>query len=136
MTALVVDASVAASWLLQDESDPRAEAALSALEEGPGLVPLLWHYEMRNVFLVAHRRGRLGPEGLAERVAALGDLPLETDGAADLAAALTLAARHGLSFYDGLYLELACRRGGRIVTLDGRLATAARAEGVVHPAWT
>lgn len=129
--ATVIDASVAASWLLDDESDARADGALAALENAPGLVPRLWHYEIRNVLLVAHRRGRMTAEGLAERVAALSELPLETDDETDLPAAFALAERHGLSFYDGLYIELACRRGARMATLDQKLTTACRAEGVV-----
>ncbi|HET9069956.1 MAG TPA: type II toxin-antitoxin system VapC family toxin [Amaricoccus sp.] len=54
------------------------------------------------------------------------------DGEADLAAALALAGRHGLSYCDGLYLELACRRGAVLATLDDRLLAAARAEGVAE----
>jgi predicted nucleic acid-binding protein len=126
----VVDASVAASWLLPDEHDPRAEALLAGLESARGIVPRLWHYEIRNVLLVAHRRGRLSAKGMAERVAGLSALQLDTDDDPDLDAALALAARHGLSFYDGLYLELACRRQAGIATLDQRLQGAARAEGL------
>ena len=108
----------------------RPPAALTALEASAGLVPVLWHYEMRNVLLVAHRRKRISAEAMAERVAALSDLPVETDHEPDLAAALALAGRHGLSCYDGLYLELACRRRAALATLDDRLLGAARAEGV------
>jgi predicted nucleic acid-binding protein len=133
MTPLVVDASVAAGWLLGDEDDPAAEAVLEALAAAPGLVPQLWHWEMRNVLLVARRRSRITEEGLRERVAALADLPLETDGAPDLDRALALAGAQGLSFYDALYLELAKRAGARLATRDARLAAAARAEGVA--AW-
>lgn len=39
MSPIVVDASIAATWLLDDESDPRAEAALALLERAPGVVP-------------------------------------------------------------------------------------------------
>jgi predicted nucleic acid-binding protein len=130
VTPIVVDASVAACWLFDDESDPRAAAALAALADAPGIVPSLWHYEIRNVLLVARRRQRISGDGLAERVAALADLPLETDNDPDLDAALALAERHGLSFYDGLYLELACRRQAVLASLDDRLVTAGRAEGV------
>jgi predicted nucleic acid-binding protein len=130
MTETVVDASVAASWLLPDERDPQADALLAGLEAARGIVPRLWHYEVRNVLLVAHRRGRLSAKGMTERVAGLSALPLDTDDEPDLGEALALAAKHGLSFYDGLYLELACRRHARIATLDRRLGDAARTEGV------
>lgn len=130
MTPIVVDASVAATWLLDDESDARAEAALGLLEQAPGVVPQLWHFEMRNILLVAWRRGRISAQGLAERVAALAELPLSTDAEPDLATALDLAARHGLSFYDGLYLETARRLGATLASLDQALLRAARAEGL------
>ena len=133
MTPIVVDASVAANWLFDDESDVRAAATLVALEEAPGLVPQLWHYEMRNVLLVAERRQRISADGLSERVAALADLPIETDNDPDLAVALALARKHGLSFYDGLYLELACRLRSKLASLDDKLLRAARAEGLAVP---
>lgn len=130
MTPVVVDASVAASWLFDDEDDPRAERALDALAARPGVVPALWQLEMRNILLVAWRRGRLDREGMAARVAALGDLPLEGDEAPDLDRALALAEARGLSVYDAVYLELALRRGAALASLDARLLAAAAAEGV------
>ncbi len=128
MTAVVVDASVAASWILDDEHDPRASSVLAKVASSAGVVPLLWHYEMRNILLVARRRGRLSATAMAERVASLAELPLATDGDADLGVALMLAERHALSFYDALYLELAARLGATLATLDRALARAAQAE--------
>jgi predicted nucleic acid-binding protein len=127
---IVIDASVAASWLLDDESDARAEAALAAIADTPSLVPQSWHYQMRNTLLVAWRRGRISADGLHGRVAVLADLPVETDADPDLDVALRLASAHGLSFYDALYLELACRRQAVVASLDSTLLKAARAEGV------
>ena len=127
--ALVVDASVAATWLFDDEDDPRATAALAELEAVPGWVPQLWHFEMRNILLVACRRQRITSAGAKERLVALVDLPLETDHEPGLDAAFALAAKHGLTFYDALYLELALRRRARIATLDAALLRAARDEG-------
>ena len=126
MTAVVVDASVSANWLFDDEHDPRADSALSLLETEPGIVPQLWHYEMRNILLVAHRRDRITAAGMAARVEALADLPLETDTAPDLNQAFALAGAHRLSFYDALYLELAIRRGIGLASLDARLNAVAR----------
>jgi predicted nucleic acid-binding protein len=130
MTPLVVDASVSASWLFKDEKDLHAEQALQSLGEAHGLVPQLWHYEMRNIMLVAQRRGRLSQDGMISRINALDDLPLETDTDPDLDYALTLAEAHALSFYDAFYLELALRRQARLSSLDGQLVKAARSKGV------
>lgn len=133
MRALVIDASISASWLFEDENDPRADAALDALETMPGRVPQLWHYEMRNILLVAQRRSRITHEAMVDRVSALGNLPLETDNDHDLDHTLDLAGLHRLSFYDALYLELAIRWGAALTSLDARLVAAAQAEGIpVH----
>jgi predicted nucleic acid-binding protein len=130
LTSIVVDASIAASWLFKDERGERSATALTALENAVGLVPQLWHYEMRNLMLTAARRGRLSPMEAAMRVRGLADLPLETDGTPDLQATFDLSVKHDLTFYDGLYLELAYRRRAALATMDRRLLAAAQAEGV------
>ena len=127
---LVVDASVSASWLFDDEDDQDADAALAALETAEGAVPQLWHYEMRNILLVARRRQRISASGLVDRIAALAELPLATDADPELDTAMALAERHGLSFYDALYLELAHRHRARLTTLDAALHRAAKREGL------
>ncbi len=130
MTLLVIDASVAASWLFDDESDPLATKALALLDRVEAIVPQLWHFEMRNILLVARRRDRLTEAAFRARLAALPDLPMLTDDQPDLDAALALAERHTLSFYDALYLELAQRRGALLASLDRRLCRTATAAGV------
>ena len=131
---LVVDASVSASWLFDDEDDQEADAALAALETAEGVVPQLWHYEMRNILLVARRRQRISASGLADRLVALTELPLATDADPDIDMAMALAERHGLTFYDALYLELAQRRRARLTTLDGALQRAAKREDLAFEA--
>lgn len=130
MTALVVDASVALTWLFDDESDVRADAAIAALAHEGGFVPQHWHYEIRNGLLVAVRRNRLSRDDLTERLRSLAGLPVTTDFESNLNATLGLAIEHGLTFYDALYLELAMRLGLPLATLDGDLDHAARAAGV------
>ena len=130
MSLIVVDASITADWLLGDEFDPRATTALGRLRRDGAIVPQLWHYEIRNVLLVAERRGRVLEGGTKERLDSLMGLPITTDQDAHLEAAFNLAREHLLSFYDALYLELAKRREAEIATLDRELARAARAEGL------
>lgn len=130
MTAFVLDASVAAAWLFDDEQEPRADAALRRLEEHGALVPQLWHSEVRNCVLMAERRGRLTPDSAADRLRALATLPIHTDPDPDLDTALDLARAHGLSFYDALYLELALRHAARLASLDTALLRAAQTEGL------
>lgn len=135
MTPLVLDASIAADWLLDDELDPRAADALTGLRRDGAIVPPLWHYEIRNALLTAERRGRVSPSQTTERLGYLQALPIRTDDATNLQAAFTLAREHRLSFYDALYLELAKRLGSGLATLDAALARAALAEGLnISPA--
>ena len=125
MSVFVLDASVAAAWLLEQQASPRADLALARLEEEAALVPQLWRLEVRNCLLVATRRARLTAGTAAHRLEALRALPIRTDSQPDLAVALTLAERHRLSFYDAIYLELAKRHAAPIATLDKALAQAA-----------
>lgn len=130
MSGLVVDASVALSWLFDDEDEPRAVQALEHLAEDGAVVPHLWHLETRNALLVTERRGRISGAGVRERLDALKGLPVTTDDEPDLQSAFDLARTYELSFYDALYLELAKREGARFATLDESLGRAAVAEGL------
>ena len=65
-----------------------------------------------------------------ERLNAVQDLPIRTDTEPDLSIAFALAERHGLSFYDAIYLELAKRHAAPIATLDKALDQAATGEGL------
>lgn len=136
MSALVIDASVAAAWLFDDEDDRRATAALARIETDAALVPQLWHLEVRSALLAAERRGRIQANEIDDRLRWLRELPVRTDAEPDLADAFALARTRRLSFYDALYLELARRSGAALATLDAALARAAAAEGVpsVEPA--
>ena len=130
MRAFVVDSSVDLAWLYDDEDVPRADDVVERLIEDSAFVPQLWHLEIRNSLLVAERRGRLTWGAVVERLDALSILPVQTDEEPDYQAALELARRHGLSFYDALYLELARRRRVDLATLDRDLGRAAASEGV------
>ena len=127
---IVIDVSVAVTWVYHDESDARADAALTEVAEGGGLVPQHWHLEVRNALLVGERRGRITPDEVHERLSGLDELSLRTDTEPDLGEALALARSHNLSFYDAIYLELASRRQAALATLDSRLRRAALAEGL------
>ena len=136
MSVLVIDASIAAAWLFDDEDDRRAAAALTRIETDAALVPQLWHLEVRSALLAAERRGRIRADEIDDRLRFLQELPVRTDAEPNLGDAFALARTRRLSFYDALYLELARRRGAALATLDAALARAAAAEGVppVEPA--
>ena len=132
----VLDASVALSWLLRDAGDGGVAFALVESLARPDTairVPATWHLEIANVVVRAEVRGQI----TAAESSAFLDLvlraPIATDPAtAELALSVTLALarRHRLSSYGASYLELACREGLPLATLDAGLARAARLEGV------
>ena len=130
VSGIVIDASIAADWLLDDEFDPTAAAALSRPMQDGGIVPHLWHAEVHNALLTAERRGRVSPENVQNRLHGLSRLPIRTDVEPDLDVAMNLPRNHGLSFYYALYLELAKRLNAELVTLDQPLAQAAATEGL------
>ena len=126
---VVVDASIAAAWLLPEEDSDAAEALIAALSGRPPIPSLFWH-EARNILIVAEQRGRIVAGEAAAAMRRLRRLPLEDAGAGSDGAVLALAMAHGLSAYDAAYLALAQERGLPLATLDQKLAQAARQEGV------
>ena len=130
MSEIVIDASIAAAWVFDDESDPRADALISRAVNGDGIVPQHWHLEVRNAVIMGERRGRLTYEQAQGCLFDLSQLRLRTDSEPDIDAALSLTRAHGLTIYDAVYLELALRRRAALATLDSRLGRAARAERV------
>lgn len=126
----VLDASVAAAWLMPDERDPVSEAAYKQIAQDEAVVPSLWWFELRNMLIINERRGRLDEPQTARILLLLRGLPVAIDTGVEEDALLWLARQHKLTVYDAAYLELARRRRVRLATLDSALVRAARAEGV------
>ncbi len=126
----VVDASVAACWLLPDENDHRADAAFDRFPTDTAFAPSLWWFEMRNIFLLSERRRRLNSARTEQLLALLNNLPIQIDRHPNETDMMTLARRHKLTAYDAAYLELALREDVPLATLDSALIRAAKAEGV------
>ncbi len=126
----VVDASVAASWLLPDEEHPIAALAFDRLTNDPAVAPSLWWFEMRNLLIVNERRGRLDSGKTDKALSLLRNLAIQQDNDPEEASIMRLARKHRLTVYDAAYLELAQREGLPLATLDAQLASAAAAEDV------
>jgi predicted nucleic acid-binding protein len=123
MSILVVDASVALKWVVEEDG---SEAAV-ALAAQPLAAPTLLLVECANVLWVKLRRGELTPSETVERWQALREAPVELVPAAGLLDhALDLAIQLAQTVYDCLYLALAIRLDGQLVTADRRLADATR----------
>ncbi|CCF01156.1 type II toxin-antitoxin system VapC family toxin [Sinorhizobium fredii] len=128
--SFVLDASIAASWFLPDEESETAETLIASLGVAPGLVPSLFWFEIRNLFVMAERRGRVNPGSALAMTLSLRGLPLQDGGFGNDVSVVDLALRHGLSGYDASYVALAKSSELPLATADRRMAAAARGEGL------
>jgi predicted nucleic acid-binding protein len=117
---LVVDASVALKWVLQEPDSHLAEALLRI--EAELLVPDFWLGEAANVLWVQVRRKLLTPDEAREGLALLRVLieptPTAGMGLHEVALEIGIAVNH--STYDTLYLAFAIAMGARgVVVADG-----------------
>jgi predicted nucleic acid-binding protein len=127
----VVDASVSAAWFLPDEATPVTEAALQATSVVDVWVPALWMLEIGNLLLSAQRRRRISADKRRQLVGAATALRLKLDrDPVDMVVLDEVAAAHGLTTYDAVYLELARRRGLALATCDAGLIRALSKAGV------
>jgi predicted nucleic acid-binding protein len=130
VTALVLDASVTACWLLPDESHATADRARELLISDRGSAPQLWWFEVRNLLVMAERRKRVDVQWVLATLDLLDETPIDIDPEPDSNAILDLARKHRLTFYDAAYLELARRKNLPLATLDAALIAAVKAEQV------
>ena len=125
----VLDASIPACWVFQDEEDPRADTAFSRMKSDEAVVPSLWWFEIRNILVVNERRKRITELDTGVFLRDLARLRIRIDREPAEDVVLRLARTHRLSVYDASYLELALREAIPLATLDAELTVAARAEG-------
>jgi predicted nucleic acid-binding protein len=128
--SLVVDASVALKWVLQEPDSHLAEALVRI--EPDLLIPDFWLAEATNVLWVQARRKVLTPdearEGLALLRALLQPTPTMGMDLHEVALDIGIAVNH--STYDTLYLAFAIAMGARgVVVSDGPFVRDMRA----HP---
>lgn len=128
--SFILDASIAAAWFLPDEQHDAADRLMADLRSTVGLVPGLFWFETRNLFLVAERRGRLRPGEALLLMTQLRGLSLEDAGSGGDGLVLELAGRYMLTGYDASYVALAKALGQPLATADRKMATAARSEGI------
>ena len=118
---VVVDASVALKWVLDE---PGKEAADALLEEEL-IAPSLWLLEAANALWRRTQRGEINDEEAKERLTELYNAPVTTTTVEDdLLAAADLANVLGHPVYDCLYLAMAIRENTYVVTADSRFHAA------------
>ena len=128
--AIVVDASISASWFLPDEATPEAKQWAIEVLDGTTIAPDLYWHEVRNLLVMALRRNRLDQPAFERNVAFLDALPIRNAGGGTTAEVCRLALKHGLTSYDATYLALALSEAATLATLDRKLRIAALAENV------
>jgi predicted nucleic acid-binding protein len=129
----VIDASLALSWLFEDEQTPPKMALLRDISIKGCLVPSLWRLEIANALQVTIQRKRIHAEYRDKVLRLLNRLPIEVDEETDGRAwtdTLQLADTHRLTVYDACYLELTLRATLPLATCDSELAAAATSAGV------
>ena len=115
--SVVIDASVALKWVLDE---PGREAADALLEEEL-IAPALWLLEAANALWRRTHRGEISAEEGKERLTELFNAPVTTATIEDdLLAAADLANVLGHPVYDCLYLAMAIRESTYVVTADSR----------------
>ncbi|MBZ5719534.1 MAG: type II toxin-antitoxin system VapC family toxin [Acidobacteriia bacterium] len=130
MTTFVVDAGVAAKWLLPASGERLAPEAVSLLrrytrDEVRFLVPDLFWTELANVLWKAVRQRRCSAsdaQSSLHRVLRFGFTTVPCTGL--LENALSIALRFDRTAYDSLYVALAVATDSALVTADERLARA------------
>ncbi len=102
----------------------RGEEAARLLTSGLGLAaPSHWKAELANVLWKAVRLGRVAAEDVDEILGVAEALPIASVDVAEIwRGALARAIASGHPAYDALFVELAERRGARLVTYDRLLA--------------
>jgi len=130
VTAYVLDASVAAKWVLPPKGEPLAAESVRLLDmfaagEINLSVPDLFWPEIGNLLWKSVRSGRISQKTAAEAIDWLQALGIPTSPTRLLVGdALTLAMTFSRTVYDALYLALAIASGRPLLTADERLANA------------
>jgi predicted nucleic acid-binding protein len=117
---VVVDASVAIKWFLDEPGSTEARRLLSGAYSLS--VPDLVYAEVGNVLWKRVGRREITVDEGEQVLEALASIPLSVYPASSLAeAGFAIAIRAGCTVYDGLYLALAVEQEGVLVTADRKL---------------
>lgn len=129
MSAIVLDASVAAKWMLPSEERLVDEAAALLRDYTEGkvqfIVPDIFWAELGNVAWKCVRQGRWSARSAETAVREMTERRFPTAPSADLLPqAFEIALQFERSVYDSLYVALAISRRIPFVTADERLVNA------------
>lgn len=130
MTAYVLDASVAAKWVLPSKHEPLAAESIRLLDGFCGgainlSVPDLFWPEVGNIVWKSVRAGRISEQSALDSIDWLQDLQIPTSPTRHLVEnAVMIGLACDRAVYDALYVALAVASGRPLVTADERLVNA------------
>jgi predicted nucleic acid-binding protein len=130
VNAYVLDASVAAKWVLPACGENLVEESRTVLESYMAgrlnlSVPDLFWTEMGNILWKAHRLKRMTAEGVEDGIVRLLDLNIRTLPSRSLLAdAVSIAMSFDRTVYDSIYVAMAVMTGRPLLTADEKLANA------------
>ena len=134
MAVFVLDASASLAWCFEDETTDEIKRLFERLSTGDSAtVPAHWPIEVSNSLLLAQRRNRINPYLRRQYWSQFFDLPIHVEpplSMSDVERVMAICEKHGLTAYDGAYVDLALRRSAGLASLDTSMNRAARAEGV------
>ena len=120
---LVVDASVAVKWLVEEEYSDAADSLLEGRHEL--FAPRLMASEVGNALWLKARKGELTRSRAGALAATISEIPVNwTEDEKFCPDAVRLALALGRPVYDCVYLALTHRIGATLVTADERFANA------------
>ncbi|MBP7074464.1 MAG: type II toxin-antitoxin system VapC family toxin [Rhabdochlamydiaceae bacterium] len=125
----VLDCSITMTWCFEDESTAYTDSILENFKNITAIVPTIWPLEVANVLLLSKKRGRITEVQSASFIDALSALPITVDSSTSAKAMRSIfliANKAELTIYDAAYLELAIREKIPLMTLDKKLAQAAK----------
>jgi predicted nucleic acid-binding protein len=130
VSLFVVDASVAAKWVLPGPDEPQKQQALHFLRQWRDgeilfVVPDFFWVESANILWKAILRGRCNRKQAEEAMTALREHRIPTVPSINLLdSALDKAVTHGRTVYDSIYVALAVESKAQFVTADEKLVNA------------
>ena len=126
---LVLDASMTAAWLFEDERTEAALKVMTMVVTNGAVVPSLWRLEIANILRNAVRRGRCDEVFADRTLSRLERFRINVDDETDKYAwgpTRKLSREQGLTPNDAAYLELAIRKKLPLASCDGDLIAAAQ----------
>jgi predicted nucleic acid-binding protein len=119
---VVIDASVALKWYLDDETeDGNALLLLNAFVNRSIdlFAPTLLEYEVINGLVVAQKRGRIPQAAVATAISAFQELRIPFEGIGGLAEQILFyCSKYARSAYDASYIALAEKTKADLITAD------------------